>query len=162
MFSPLRLEWLATGGGSPWETPGVEGEIDSTTRAVVHHLTDPEEREFTAWYEAQITETKFLGPLKGTMIDHVLSAFTDALDERRSLQEMQPMEIIDWKKRELGVVLALDQILLKAWEGGLGLVGRELAIEPGHLTTDQQIRFAHEMILAILALLPERDLPVAS
>ena len=72
------------------------------------------------------------------------------------------METIDWKERELGVFLALDQILLEAWEGGLGLVGRELAIEPGHLTIDQQIRFAHGMILAILALLPERDLPVAS
>ncbi len=50
----------------------------------------------------------------------------------------------------------------ETWESALGLLGRELGIEPGDLTIDQQIRFAQGVILAILALLPERDLPVAS
>ena len=57
-------------------------------------------------------------------------------------------------------ILGLDRILAETWERALGLLGQELGIEPGDLTIDQQVRFGHTMILAILTLLPERNLPV--
>ena len=58
--------------------------------------------------------------------------------------------------------LTLDRILAQTWEGALALLRQELGIEAVDLNIDQQIRFTNGMILAILALLPERDLPVAS
>ena len=157
----IRLEWLATGKGSPsiWGTPGTEGEIDSL---VHHHLTDPEEKELSAAYEARISETKFLGPLTETIIDNIVSAFTSALDERRSFEGVEAMTVSDWQEKDIPAILALDRILAETWESALSLLGRELGIEPGDLTIDQQIRFAQGVILAMLALLPERDLPVAN
>lgn len=163
-FYSVDFEWLATGNGSasPWGTPGLEGEIDSTTRTVIHHLTDPEEIERAEAYEARIARTNFIGPLKDGILSHVIEAFTDALDERRPIEDMQPMELSDWKNRNLGVILALDCILETAWESALCLVSQELPIEPADLTIDQQIWFGHAVVLAMLAVLPERDLPVAS
>lgn len=158
----VNLQWLATGKGSasPWGTPGVEGDIDASTRTVLHYMPDPEAREIDDAYQELIAESKFLGPLWETMIQNVVSGFTDELDELRSPEESQPNTMIEWKERDLRVILTLDRILGDSWEGALGLLGQELGIETVHLTIDQQIRFAHGMILAILTLLPERDLPV--
>ena len=163
-FYSVDFEWLATGMGkaSPWGTPGLEGEIDSTTRMVVHHLTDPEERDATEAYEARIAKTKFLGPLMESILSHVVNGFPDALDERRSIEEMQPMQLSEWKERDLRVIIALDRILDTTWRSALSLLNQELGLTSEDLSIDQQIRFGHAMILAILAMLPERDLPVRS
>lgn len=163
-FYSVDFEWLATGNGSasPWGTPGLEGEIDSTTRTVLHHLTDPEEREAAEAYEARIAETNFVGPLNDGMLSHVVDAFTEALDERRPIEDMLPMELSAWNERSLEVIVALDRILETAWESAICLVSQQLLIERSDLTIDQQTRFGHAMMLAVLELLPERDLPVAS
>jgi hypothetical protein len=163
-FYSVDFEWLATGNGSasPWGTPGLEGELDPSTRTVVHHLTDPEEREATKAYEARIAKTDFIGPLREGMFARVIDAFTEALDERRPSEDMQPMEMRAWNDRHLRVILALDRILEVAWESATCLVSQELPIEEGDLSLDQQVRFGHAMILAVLEVLPERDLPVAS
>ena len=163
-FYSVDFEWLATGNGSasPWGTPGLEGELDSTTRTVLHHLTDPEEREAAEAYEAQIAETNFVGPLNDGMLSHVIDAFTEAIDERRPMEDMQPMELSTWKERNLQVILELDRMLEAAWESAVCLVSQELPIERADLTIDQQTRFGHAMMLAVLEVLPERDLPVAS
>ena len=163
-FFSVDFEWLATGTGkaTQWGTPGLEGEIDPSTRMVVHHLTDPEEREASEAYEGHIAKAKFLGPLMKSSLSNVVDGFPDALDERRSIEEMQPKELSEWKERDLRVILALDRLLDTSWQGALGLLSQELGLEREDLSIDQQVRFGHTMILAILALLPERDLPVAS
>jgi hypothetical protein len=162
-FYSVDFEWLATGNGSasPWGTPGLVGEIDPSTRKVVHHLTDPEEREMTKAYEARIASTSFIGPLQDGMLARVIDAFTEALDERRPIEEMLPMEMSAWNDRNLRVILSLDRLLHSAWKSAMCLVNQELPTEETDLTIDQQLRFGHAIILAVLELLPERDLPVA-
>lgn len=157
----IDMGWLATGQGkaTPWGTPGVEGEIDAGTRLALHHLTDPEEVEEAEAHKARIAESSFLGPLMESMLEQVVDAFTGALDEARTQDAMAPKTIADWKARELKVILALDHVLSETWAGAVDLLRQERVIEPSQLTVDQQIRFAHGMILAILALLPERGLP---
>ena len=159
----VDLAWLATGRGtpSPWGTPGLEGEIDSSTRFVLDSLTNPEERELTDMHDRRLGATKFLGPLRDSMIDHVVTAFADALDERRSPEDML-MTMDDWRARNLRVVQGLDAVLAATWENALWLLGEEVGIEPTQLTVDQQTRFGHGLIISILALLPERELPIGT
>ena len=165
----VRLEWLATGDGSPshWGTPGVEGDIDVDKREALDHLefhfTDPEERAISAEQEARISATKFLGPLIDATEPIVVDAFTTALFDRRSFEEgSQPTTVAEYNAMALRPTLTLDRILAQTWEGALALLRQELGIEAVDLNIDQQTRFTNGMILAILALLPERDLPVAS
>jgi hypothetical protein len=159
----VDLDWLATGKGtpSPWGTPGLEGEIDPATRVVLDSLTDPEERALTAEQERRLSALKFLGPLRGSVIDHGVSSFADALDERRSPEDMR-MTMDDWRARNLRVIQGLDSVLATTWETALDLLRQEIALEAGDLTVDQQTRFAHGLILAVLAMLPERDIPLGT
>jgi hypothetical protein len=159
----VDLKWLATGKGtpSPWGTPGVEGEIDPATRIVLHSLTDPEERERAAEQERRLAAMRFLGPLRESMIHEVVSAFVDALDERRSSGD-ELMTMDDWRARSLRIIQGLDSILLTAWDSAVALLRQETAIEHTQFTVDQQTRFAHGLILAILAMLPERDIPIST
>ena len=159
----VRLEWLATGAGSP----GVEGDIDVDKREALDflefHFTDPEERAVSAEQEARISATKFLGPLIDAMEPIVVEAFTTALVDRRSFEEgSQPTTVAEYNAMAIRPTLTLDRILAQTWEGALALLRQELGIEAVDLNIDQQTRFTNGMILAILALLPERDLPVAS
>ena len=152
---------------SHWGTPGVEGDIDVDEREALDllefYVTDPEERAISAEQEARISATKFLGPLIDATEPIVVDAFTTALFDRRSFEEgSQPTTVAEYNAMALRPTLTLDRILAQTWEGALALLRQELGIEAVDLNIDQQTRFTNGMILAILALLPERDLPVAS
>ena len=67
---------------------------------------------------------------------------------------------IEVRAKNLRPIQALDGVLAQTWEGALALLSRELGIETVDLTLDQQVRFTHGIIHAILTLLPDRDLPV--
>lgn len=157
----VDLRWLATGKGTPtpWGTPGLEGEIDTTTRVVLHSLTDPEERELAAEYERRLGGMRFLGPLRESMADHIVNAFTDALDERRAPED-ELMTMDDYRARNLRVIEGLDWVLSATWDNAFALLRQEISIEAAQLTVDQQTRFIQAVVTAILAMLPDRDLPV--
>ena len=105
----------------------------------------------------------FLASLIDATEPIVVDAFTAALRERRSFEEgSQPTTVAESTAMDIRPTLTLDRILAQTWEGALALLRQELGIEAVDLNIDQQIRFTNGMILAILALLPERDLPVAS
>ena len=74
-------------------------------------------------------------------------------------REWEPT-LAEWRAKNLRPIQALDGVLAQTWEGTLALLGRELGIETVDLTLDQQVRFTHGIIHAILTLLPDRDLPV--